>query len=563
MIDRILRRLRRYFYYVSRRALNYASQLSGQSISRRDTLECPRRRPRILFAFPESDSYIFDLFWGRLLSMLSDTAHIDILRLPHISSGHNLSDLQCELIVSDYDAMHSFIRNEFEAMAISSCPGITLHSIHNLLDQDLLARLHRDISSMSAPLLLGYRWRDVNLGSFLSTDLSLCRKSDTVDSPQDLNFLRLTLYFAITACIAFLRLHAIHPYNRIALNNRYTFNLSLKSLADSLNVRVVNFWSRSNDPGHVGIYTNLKSDIFLRRALSASPASFASIAVALDFCLRYLRQKLVKRNSSQIYSPRGDKGLRLKILPPHTRYIAYFTSSPDELRSSDSILSLEPLFLKDSVSLFETECDVIRHLAGFCANEGLVFVIRLHPRLGREERSDFRHESSALEVFASLQLELAHLSHVLFIQPESPICSYCLGRDSLANVFWWSTIGIELAMLGAPCMPALADHPSGLGIRYHCFADQFPRTIDAWDTHLSMLIAKPFDDRSFALQACLDFYFSIGFGFVDLSRVEPSHLLAFFLLGSSIQEPRATAWNRRDESDVFVGLDQLFECLSG
>ena len=561
MFERITRRLRRSCFFVSRHIFSSINQVLAKFGVRSYSPKSLRTPPRILFALPESDPYIFNLFWGRLFTSLSETASVDILHLPHISSGQNISDSQCELLASDCDAIVAFIKKEFETIVVSSRPGITLYSVYCLLDHHLLASLHRDIFSMSGPQLLAYQWRDLRLGEYLPTDLSLCRKSDSISTPQDLNFARLTLFFAITACIAFLRLYGTNSYARLAFNNSYTFNLALKALADSLNVKVVNFWSRSSDPGFIAIYSNLKTDIFLRRALSASPASFASTTVAIDFCTRYLRQKLVKRSSSQMYSPRGDKSLRLKILPPHTRYITYFTSSPDELRSSTSIFALEPLYLKNSVTLFESECDVIRHLAGFCATEGLVLVVRLHPRLGREQRSGFLHQSSALQVFTSLQQELSHLSHVVFIQPETPVCSYSLGLDSLVNVFWWSTIGIELAMLGATCMPAIADQAPGLGIRYHCFASRLPKSISAWDSCLADLLAKPRFDYSFVLQACCDFYFSIGFGFVNIKTIESDQLLAMIMLGTSIQEPEPAAWDPPSSAAIQHSMNELLAGL--
>ena len=164
-------------------------------------------------------------------------------------------------------------------------------------------------------------------------------------------------------------------------------------------------------------------------------------------------------------------------------------------------------------------------------------------------------------MFTALQCELANLRHLLFIEPEAQICSYSLGRDSLANVFWWSTIGIELAMLGATCMPALADQSPGLGIRYHCFADRLPMSTAAWDACLLELIARPSFDHSFVLQACYDFYFSIGYGFIDLSSIDSVQLLAMFLLGTSIQEPQPSLWNPPSPTVLQESLSRLLAGL--
>ena len=112
-------------------------------------------------------------------------------------------------------------------------------------------------------------------------------------------------------------------------------------------------------------------------------------------------------------------------------------------------------------------------------------------------------------------------------------------------------------MLGATCMPALADQSPGLGIRYHCFADRLPMSTAAWDACLLELIARPSFDHSFVLQACYDFYFSIGYGFIDLSSIDSVQLLAMFLLGTSIQEPQSSLWNPPSPTVLQESLSRL------
>jgi hypothetical protein len=561
VINSLVQRINKISYYFYNQLLIAFIPLSNRILSFRNPVSRTSRFPAICFAFPESDPYVFDLFWRRLLTTLNRVAEIHILRLPHITMGQNISDQKCQELVSSFACMYSFLEKQFNDMSPSSFPGISIYSLFDLYSKEALFRLHHDISLCSSEELFNYQWKNLPLGSFLSTDLSLSRKRDSIESIADLHFCRLTLFFSVSACIAFEKLNDHYSFSRLAINNCYTFNLAFRSYASCLSLPVVNILSRSNDPGYVAIYTNSKSDIFLRRALASSPASFASPSTTVDFCFRYLRTKLIKRKSSQIYSPRGDKALRLSLVPFGSRYITYFTSSPDELRNSDSISSLEPLFLKTRRSLFADEFEVIRYLSRFCTQHQLNLVVRIHPRLGLEARSGYRFESPSLVSFIALEQELAPRANITFIHPDSPICSYSLGRYSLANVFWWSSIGIELAMLGAPCMPALADQDPGLGIRYHCFADRLPASLPDWEQCLDDLVSAPRFDHALMLQACSDFYFSIGYGFIDVHSIDPNELLAAFVRGTSIKEPQPFPWEPPTPPSLQKAINRLFDSL--
>lgn len=549
-----IKKLRRLIFYCQNLAQNLLITLPR-------TKYISTKSQSILFALPEADPYQFNDYYRDLLHSLADVSEVHLLRLPHIAAYQNLSDATCASLSNDFALIQAFLNSEYRSILIASYPGIVSHSITEVIETNELRALFDAVISLSAEELVHFQSFDFPIGSLISTDLSLSRKRDSIETESDLIFSRLSLYFCLTACTAFQSLQKRISFQQLAMNNSYSFNYALKALASSLKVPVVYFWSRTGDPGRIAIYTNSKADVLLRRALSASPASFESASTIIEFCLHYLTKKLVRRNSTQMYSPQGKQSLRLQLLPPEINYITYFTSSPDELRSSDSIFSLEPIYFKGSETLFLHEQDVIRHLAEFCGQRRLTLVVRLHPRLGREARTGFNHESSSLASFVALHREFESRRDVIFIDPETAICSYSLGRYSLANVFWWSTIGIELAMLGAPCLPAVADRYPGVGIRYHCFAERMPKTIEAWDHCLDEILRKPEADSNFMWQACSDFYYSVAYGFIHVRDIEPLRLLTFFLAGTSLGEPTPTPQLSSSTIDLKEVMTTIFDQL--
>jgi hypothetical protein len=515
----------------------------------------------ILFAFPEADPYQFNDYCRDLLLSLAHVSEVHLLRLPHIATYQNLTEAACASLVNNFDSMQAFLVSEYRSISIATYPGMISHSITEVIETDELHELFDAVTSLSAEELKNFQFLDLPIGSYLATDLSLSRKRDDIETESDLIFSQLSLYFSLTACSALQTLLSRVSFHRLAMNNSYSFNYALKALASSFGVPVVYFWSRTADPGQIAIYTNSKADILLRRGLSASPASFQSTSTIIEFCLNYLTTKLIRRNSTQMYSPQGNQSLRHQLLPPEINYITYFTSSPDELRSSDSIFSLEPIYFKENRTLFLSEHDVIRHLAEFCGQRRLTLVVRLHPRLGREARTGFKHESSSLSGFLAVRREFQGRNDVIFIDPETPICSYSLGRHSLANIFWWSTIGIELAMLGAPCLPAIADRYPGIGIRFQCFCERMPKTIEAWDYCLDEILRKPEADSNFMWQACSDFYYSVAYGFIDVRNIEPLRLLTLFLAGTSLGEPKPIPYISSSTMDLKEAMTMIFDQL--
>ena len=78
---------------------------------------------------------------------------------------------------------------------------------------------------------------------------------------------------------------------------------------------------------------------------------------------------------------------------------------------------------------------------------------------------------------------------------------------------------------------------------------------------MTKLISSTRFDPEFVLQACTDFYFSIGYGFMDLRSVDPIELLSSLIHGTSIREPQPFAWDPPSSSVLRDKMNQLFDDL--
>lgn len=163
----------------------------------------------------------------------------------------------------------------------------------------------------------------------------------------------------------------------------------------------------------------------------------------------------IKGRGFTIFSPNKSNACELVLdqlnLSKDKKLIVAFTSSLDEVLTTQTqyrALAVEPL---DDNGPFQSQIEWLEQLAEYVENSAdLQLVIRIHPR---ELASGVGTKES--EHLTKLRSSLAKTyQHVRVVWPEDPISSYDLGELADCIAIAWTSIGMELARLGAPVIAA-------------------------------------------------------------------------------------------------------------
>jgi hypothetical protein len=155
------------------------------------------------------------------------------------------------------------------------------------------------------------------------------------------------------------------------------------------------------------------------------------------------------------YSPnwRADSAdIRAELgLPLGGKLLVVYSNSTDELLCNREILRVMGIPYAHARNPFPTQIEWLRDLVAWVeARPDLRLVIRLHPRMAKGHRH--RNESSEAE---QLRREFSSLPrNVAIVWPESKISSYNIAEHAHVVLTAWSSIGLELARLGAPLISA-------------------------------------------------------------------------------------------------------------
>lgn len=148
-----------------------------------------------------------------------------------------------------------------------------------------------------------------------------------------------------------------------------------------------------------------------------------------------------------------EKPIDKAISISHTQPIfTFFTSSEDEnqaMKIYRSIFNIKPIKTWED-PMFSSQAEWLDHSLTYLKtlNHPITIFVRIHPRLGNDHRGGRRSP----ELVSLLKLLNQHQDdgrldlHV--IEPESNISSYLLGAHSDLIINGWSTIGLEMALLG-------------------------------------------------------------------------------------------------------------------
>ncbi|HMH44422.1 MAG TPA: hypothetical protein VK557_13110 [Pyrinomonadaceae bacterium] len=202
-------------------------------------------------------------------------------------------------------------------------------------------------------------------------------------------------------------------------------------------------------------------------------------------------------------------------LSTNRKLIVAYTSSLDELLALDVLKESIGLINNPGNQPFRDQIDWLQQVINFVnSRTDVQLVVRVHPREGTNRR-----ESIISQHLLKLKETFGHeIPNCHFVWPEDPISSYDLAEAADLVLTSWSTIGIELARLGAPVITST----SGVVAFPHDDFLEFGETPTAYFDKLSELLNRPTNIETIA-RAFRWYYLSNLGTSVNLGDLIPRH----------------------------------------
>jgi hypothetical protein len=192
---------------------------------------------------------------------------------------------------------------------------------------------------------------------------------------------------------------------------------------------------------------------------------------------------------SHLYSPAktvDETDVRVRLgLPRDRKLLVAYTSSVDELIASRMGVEALGIVLPDRPQPFRDQIEWLTALVNYVEQgEELALVVRIHPREGVNKRESVasQHLTRLREAFGGTY------ANCRFIWPADPVSSYDLGEAADVVLTSWSTIGLEMARLGAPVLVAF--NGAGAAIAQDDFSE-WGATPDDYFARLRELLDRP------------------------------------------------------------------------
>ena len=156
---------------------------------------------------------------------------------------------------------------------------------------------------------------------------------------------------------------------------------------------------------------------------------------------------------------------------------------------------MEEIAVYNHAYTYESQLSQIQDILALCKVNGLELIIRQHPNLGRigcpNEASIFRKKTD----------ELGEKNGIKIIQPEEDADWLSLSSNAILSVVPYSTLGLDLAMLGLPVyVPLCSPFNPIIGNTYSPFDIGLKRFLIMIDK--KMLLAN--DAASYAYRFYID-----------------------------------------------------------
>jgi len=324
--------------------------------------------------------------------------------------------------------------------------------------------IFQQILNLPLDLLLLHTVESVPIGQVSLHDLSLVHH---LNSPLDTEDPTIHLFYRLTVFISHLGIAALKNYlsassgflasssTRCIIPDHYSPYLSSENyLSVNHGISSMALTADHVFDNHLKI---LRPNWFLEQKLSTyrlqqCGAEYASPPHMFEYTREYVNRKILCGQSNQMFSPtRSSSDTIVSKLKEYSRRfsstIVYYTSSPDEQLNNDFVYPFSQLqsgAISKGIVLYEREEDYLRDVIKFCVLKNIGLIIRIHPRMS--PHSDCVIPSGLAEIKSALSEDLNN--HCFVVNPGDQISSYWLASLGNLNLFYWSTIGIELMLLG-------------------------------------------------------------------------------------------------------------------
>lgn len=475
---------------------------------------------------------------------------VNIIYFPHLmllrrfSLGHSKKFLFDPLVFAsiDFKTFANIVNAETANNVASKFAylGIINQGISLITEKDFLNAQSR-IFGIPIQECENYSYASIPLGQIARRDISLICQSNrppSTFSKHQEGIYRVSIFLAQLAIGCVQTFYRAHQFGKIETGtflvpDRYSAYISAANYSRSLGkkVGVLHFDHVFKDHQRI---TDLEfgcAETIALYNLQFAGGEYALPSVMFDYAKQYISKKILNQQSNQVFSPAvSDPALEHKVgnyIGNYEKNICYFTSSPDELLSPDfnydSTLTRSG-YLSKGYQLYSQESDFLHDTLSYAIEHNIGVLIRIHPRMKPSVGPTGSVIPSGL---ADLYEVLAKFpeGRFLVVHPGEQLCSYLLASYGSLNLYFWSTIGIELLMLGHQALSPNArnsytyygyqfmhgDHPSSKEEFFLNLEDVLARD-SVCDLDLLFSAVRAFYIENTASHFVLNELLSVGFG---------------------------------------------------
>jgi hypothetical protein len=391
---------------------------------------------------------------------------------------------------------------EIKAETCMKCAGASFEMLdeYGLESFDLRRFLTRDITSKYEQALLNlpddlrkFEYESIPFGRLSMLDLVLATKVSNFEEVSDEIRLVWVKYIK-SSLLSYLLIDRVcqkFPISRIVHHNDYSIMLGPHMAARKHGIPSFTVAFAAHNAVDLRRYILVDEIIWSKfdkqeqswLAWRDLPLSASQINdVADDLLVRF------GAKSAHTYSPaktfQGDD-IRSRLgLARDKRLLVAYTSSLDEILAGRMVKSAVGSGIEERPQPFKDQIEWIQALADFVARrDDLQLVVRIHPR----EAADSRNPVSSMHLKRLREAFDRPLPNCLFVWPEEATSSYDLGEAADLVLTSWSTIGLEMARLGAPVLTST----NGLIPFPHDDFLEWGQTADAYFDELERLLERP------------------------------------------------------------------------
>jgi hypothetical protein len=357
------------------------------------------------------------------------------------------------------EKLESCLRCGHNSLSMLSEYGLEAVDLRPLATPEMAARIERALAEAPRDLLQ-FEFEGLRFGALSVMDLVLALKvsdfSELLESDRRvwLQYLRSCLlsYLIVDRCCA------EFAVGRIVHCNDYSLLLGARTAARKHGVPCYGLAF----PGHRNV--DLRRYMILPNVWRASGFKLlAAWPACRDLALDPSRVREVTEDllvrlrgvGSHLYSPGKtveESDVRQRFgLAEDRRLLAAYTSSLDELIASRMGTQALGIEIPDRSQPFEDQIEWLKAVVKYVEESNdLALIVRIHPREGANKRESVvsQHLSLLRAAFGG------KYAHCRFVWPADAVSSYDLGEAADLVLTSWSTIGLEMARLGAPVLVA-------------------------------------------------------------------------------------------------------------